>query len=83
VAYLVIVCTVFGFTGQFIAQEYVSAERTAIFSALNPLVAMIVGLVLLHENPGVGGIIGAALILSAIILAQRGGSSEPTSQESA
>ncbi|MEI8321454.1 MAG: EamA family transporter [Alphaproteobacteria bacterium] len=60
---LAIVCTGFGFTLQPVAQRYTSSERTGIFCALNPLVAAVLGWIILNERLGYQGIIGATLIL--------------------
>ena len=65
---LVIVCTVFGFTFQAVAQSRVSAERTGIFAALNPAVAALLGAAVLGESFGSVGVIGIALILLGITL---------------
>ena len=66
--YLALVCSCFGFTLQPVAQSRVSAERAGSFCALNPLTAAILGTLVLHERPGVPGLIGAALILAGILL---------------
>ena len=65
---LVVVCTVFGFTFQPVAQARVSAEMTGLLSALNPAVAAIIGAVVLHEDFGWLGTLAVALILVAITL---------------
>ena len=37
-------------------------------NSVNPLGAMVLGMIFLHENPGVYGLIGAILILGGILL---------------
>lgn len=65
---LAVVCSGFGFTLQPVAQAGTTAERAGMFCALNPLVASVLGVVFLHEQIGLQGLVGAALILSGILL---------------
>ena len=65
---LAIVCSGFGFTLQPVAQAGTTAERAGMFCALNPLVACVLGVVFLHEHIGAQGLVGAALILTGILL---------------
>lgn len=67
-AMLILVCTIFGFTFQPVAQSRVSAEITGLMAALNPAVAAVLGAVVLHEVFGWLGLLGIGLILVAIIL---------------
>ena len=50
------------------AQRYTSAETAGLFCALNPLVAAILGAAVLHEQLGVTGFAGIALILLSILV---------------
>jgi len=68
IAFLVLVCSCFGFTLQPLAQKYVDINRAGQFSAINPLSVAILGTVFLDERLGTFGWIGAALILTGIIL---------------
>ena len=68
IALLAVVCTGFGFTLQPVAQRYTSAETAGLFCALNPLVAAILGAAVLHEQLGVTGFAGIALILLSILV---------------
>ncbi|MBQ0078687.1 MAG: EamA family transporter [Eubacterium sp.] len=68
---LAVVCTCFGYTLQPMAQSKTSAERTGLFCSFSPLVAGIVGVVFGHENLGVMGMIGGALIIIAIIVSNK------------
>ena len=67
---LVIVCTIFGFTLQPVAQSKTSAEKAGVFCALNPAASAVLGVVFLHEHLGFGGAAGAALILLSIFIPQ-------------
>lgn len=67
-AVLVLVCTIFGFTFQPVAQARVSAEMTGLLAALNPAVAAIIGALVLHEQFGWLGALAVVLILIAITL---------------
>lgn len=68
IAALAVVCSCFGFTLQPVAQRCVSAQRASLFCALNPLSASLLGMVFLHEQPGLGGLAGGLLILLGIRL---------------
>ena len=68
IALLAVVCTGFGFTLQPVAQRYTSAETAGLFCALNPLVAALLGAAVLHEQLGVTGFAGIALILLSILV---------------
>ena len=65
---LAVVCTIFGFTLQPVAQSGTTAERAAMFCALSPLSAGVLGVVFLHESLGVSGLLGAVFILAGILL---------------
>ena len=68
VAALALVCTCFGFTLQPLAQSRISAERAGVFCAINPAVASLLGVCVLHESIGALGLLGLVLILSAIAM---------------
>ncbi|MBP3232097.1 MAG: EamA family transporter, partial [Anaerovibrio sp.] len=65
---LAVVCTAFGFTMQPIAQKPLSSETTGIICSVNPLTTAILGWLVLGENLGSMGLIGAMLILFGIIM---------------
>ena len=65
---LAVVCTVFGFTLQPVAQSGTTAERAAMFCVLSPLSASALGVIFLDEQLGLAGVCGAALILCGILL---------------
>jgi len=65
---LALVCSCFGFTLQPVAQKYVPSTRASQFCALNPLTATILSVVVMKEPLGIGGAVGAALILTGILM---------------
>lgn len=67
---LVLICSVFGFTLQPIAQKYTSAEKAGLFTAMNPLIAAFLGWSILSEALGTAQLIGGALIIGSIIAVQ-------------
>lgn len=67
---LIVVCSIFGFTLQPVAQSKTSAEKAGVFCALNPAASAILGVVFLHEHLGFAGVCGAALILLSIFIPQ-------------
>ena len=66
--YLVIICSVFGFTLQPYAQSGTTAERASVLCALNPITVAVLGAVFLGETLTVKGIIGAVLIIASIVV---------------
>ena len=66
-AVLVVLCTCFGFAFQPMAQSRISAERAAILLAVSPLIAAVLGIVVLGEPSGAGTLFGMALILGGIV----------------
>ena len=67
-AYLIVVCSAFGFTLTPYAQSHVSVERAGVLCAVNPAVAALLGVVILHEHMGLLGAVGLLLILGSIIM---------------
>jgi drug/metabolite transporter (DMT)-like permease len=68
-AFTGIVCSAFAFTLQLWGQRYVEPSRAAVILLCEPVVAGIVGYAI-GERLGVGGYMGAALILAAIVVAE-------------
>lgn len=66
--YLTIVCTLFGFTLQPMAQSKCSAEKAGLFCAFNPIVSVLLGVLLLHEPFGFLDLAGLILVLTTIVL---------------
>lgn len=67
-AYLILVCTGFGFTLQPLAQSRISSETAGLLCAVNPLGAAICGAIFLHETFSAAEIAGAILIMVGIVL---------------
>ena len=67
-AYLVVICTCFGYTLTPYAQSHISVDRAGIICAVNPAVAAIMGVLILGEDMGLLGTIGLLLVLSSMIL---------------
>ena len=65
---LAVVCSVFGFTLQPVAQRNLSADRAGMFSVLNPLAAILWGRLVLAEPITPTKLFGAAFILAGILL---------------
>ena len=68
---LAVVCTGFGFTLQPVAQSKVSAEKTSLLCAVNPMVAGLLGFLFMKESLGAAGFLGCALILLALVIGSR------------
>lgn len=67
--YLALVCTVFGFTFQSVGQKATTSEMSGLIAAINPVSASIIGAIVLSEPVTLKLILGAVLIVSAIISA--------------
>ena len=74
-AILVILCTCFGFAFQPVAQRGISSQRAALLLAVSPLIAAVLGIVLLGEPFGLGTLLGMALILGGIVASSLQGDS--------
>ncbi|WP_432642636.1 DMT family transporter [Acidaminococcus sp.] len=66
-AFLVLVCSCFGFTFQPVAQRYISAEETGMYCAINPLFASLLGHWVFEETFGPTAILGAVYILTGLV----------------
>jgi len=64
---LAAVCTCFGYTLQPVAQSKVHADKAALFCAINPLIAGILGAVILNEGYTLYSICGTVLILLSLL----------------
>ncbi len=65
---LVLVCSVFGFAFQPVAQQHISEVQAGMTCALNPAFASIIGVLVLGETLSPAGIAGAALVLAALVV---------------
>ncbi len=66
----VLFATIFAFLVQTGMQQYISPSSTALIFCLEPVFAAICAFFLINENLGVKGMIGAALILTGMILSE-------------
>ena len=65
---LVLVCTVFGFTFQPVAQRYLSAQVAGLLCATNPLTAAVLGIAVLGEPATAPVFAGMALVIIGIMV---------------
>lgn len=70
-AVLGFVCTAAGLVGYGILVAEVGAGRALVVTYINPVVALALGIVFLDERPGVGSLVGLALILVGSWLSTR------------
>jgi drug/metabolite transporter (DMT)-like permease len=72
IAVLGIVCTAVAMLLMFYLVNHAGASRASVITYINPVVATLLGVLVLDEHLGVGGFIAFALILSGSWLATRG-----------
>jgi drug/metabolite transporter (DMT)-like permease len=77
ILYLGLVATAAVIWLQTLAQQWVSAEEAALLFTLEPLFATIFSFWLLGEHLGIRGVIGAILVLVALLLSQSSQNIEP------
>ena len=65
---LALLCSAFGFAMQPVAQRTISSETAGLLTALNPLTTAVLGALILHEVFGAAGFIGAALIITGVMI---------------
>ena len=65
---LVLLCSCFGFAFQPVGQKYVPAETAAVFTAVNPLTASIMGVLIAGEEISAAKITGFILIMIALLV---------------
>ena len=65
---IAVICSSIGTALQPVAQSRVTAEKSGLFCALNPLTACSLGWIFLGEWQGISGVAGAVLILAAILI---------------
>jgi len=73
IAVLGLLCTALAMVLMFYLISQAGAARASVITYINPAVATLLGVSLLHERLGLGGILGLILILSGSWLATRGG----------
>jgi drug/metabolite transporter (DMT)-like permease len=76
-AILGIVCTALAMLLMFYLVSHAGASRAAVITYINPAVAALLGVSLLHERLGAGGIVAFVLILLGSWLATRGAVAQP------
>jgi drug/metabolite transporter (DMT)-like permease len=76
-AILGIVCTALAMLLMFYLVSHAGASRAAVITYINPAVAALLGVSLLHERLGLGGILAFVLILLGSWLATRGAVAQP------
>jgi len=72
IAVLSTVCTAIAMLLMFYLVQNAGASRATVITYINPVVATLLGVLVLHEHLGVGGFLGFALILLGSWLATRG-----------
>jgi drug/metabolite transporter (DMT)-like permease len=82
-AILGVVCTAVAMLLMFYLVSHAGASRAAVITYINPAVAALLGVSLLHERLGTGGILAFVLILLGSWLATRGASAQHGSAVSA
>jgi drug/metabolite transporter (DMT)-like permease len=72
IAVLGVVCTAVAMLLMFYLVHHAGASRASVITYINPVVATLLGVLVLHEHLGVGGFVAFALILFGSWLATRG-----------
>jgi drug/metabolite transporter (DMT)-like permease len=72
VAVLGIICTAVAMLLMFYLVQHAGAARATVITYINPAVAALLGVAVLHEHLGIGGMIAFVLILLGSWLATRG-----------
>jgi drug/metabolite transporter (DMT)-like permease len=80
IAILGLLCTAVAMLLMFYLVRHAGASRASVITYINPVVATLLGVLVLHEHLGIGGFIAFALILLGSWLATRG---VPTHESSA
>jgi drug/metabolite transporter (DMT)-like permease len=83
IAVLGIVCTAVAMLLMFYLVQHAGASRATVITYINPVVATLLGVWVLHEHLGVGGIIAFSLILLGSWLATRGPAPAAANSEAA
>jgi len=72
IAVLGVVCTAVAMLLMFYLVNHAGAARASVITYINPIVATLLGVLVLHEQLGIGGFVAFALILLGSWLATRG-----------
>ena len=81
VVVLAVVCTAMAMMLMFYLVHHAGASRASVITYINPVVATLLGVLVLHEHLGVGGFVAFALILAGSWLATRGTHVKPARSE--
>ncbi len=76
IAVLGVVCTAVAMLFMFYLVTHAGPSRATVITYINPIVATLLGVALLHEHLGVGGAVALLLILFGSWLATRGGAAK-------
>lgn len=68
---LALVCSAFGFVGQALAQKHTTPSRTGVIFSLQPIAALFFSVVFLNEHFSGKELMGAALILTSVLISSR------------
>ncbi|MFL6604662.1 MAG: DMT family transporter [Steroidobacteraceae bacterium] len=77
IAVLGLVCTATAMLLMFYLVSHAGASRASVITYINPVVATLLGMLILHEHLGIGGALAFVLILFGSWLATRGTAQEP------
>lgn len=69
--YLALLCSVYGYYLWYAGIEKIGTVRTAVFSYLNPLFAIIAGVLLLEENLSIFAILGGLMVISGVYITNK------------
>jgi drug/metabolite transporter (DMT)-like permease len=83
IAVLGVACTAAAMLLMFYLVSHAGAARASVITYINPIVATLLGMLILHERLGVGGIIAFVLILFGSWLATRDAPREPQGRAAA
>lgn len=74
-----LICTALAFIVFFALIKQVGPVQATLFTYINPIVALVLGVIILHEHLGIELIIGAPVVLIGCFLAATGGKLRPNS----
>jgi drug/metabolite transporter (DMT)-like permease len=77
IAVLGLICTAVAMLLMFYLVRHAGASRAAVITYINPVVATLLGVAVLHERLGIGGAVAFAAILLGSWLATRGAAARP------
>ncbi|WP_017747471.1 DMT family transporter [Scytonema hofmannii] len=81
VLYLGLIATAATVLIETMSQRWVSAQEAALFYTLDPVFSAVISFLLLGETLGVRGLVGATLVLAAMVLSQGGGKDTQNNRE--